>query len=224
MLTACAVETPPINQEVGSTVGSFALRPTKPLPNADPVEVTTLVEQYITLLQQNDTEGAKALTCYPTHFSESTLSNLTISSSEIMDIHTGVRSLQDSSVGYTRVDVLINQSTRRRILSVWNPSDHYEASQAEDAEWRSIGGEPRFGGDRTNWSQATQCMDDSDMHANPRQVVTGLTKPEIEKIMRGSPGQQVEENVYVWKDPTSRIAQQVSFQEGKANRVRTISY
>ena len=224
ILTACAVKNTPNSQTVRSTVSSPTVRSTEPLPDADPAEAAALVEQYIALLQQNDTAGAKALTCYPTHFSQSPLSNLTVNSSEIMDVHTGVRSLQDSSVGYTRVDVRINQTSRGRILSVWNPNDHYKASQSEDAEWRAIGGEPRFGGERTNWSQATKCIDDSDMHVNPKQITTGLSKPEIETIMRGSLGQQVEEDVYVWKDPTSRTARQVSFQEEKSSRIRTVSY
>ena len=216
VLTACAVETNSTNRSARSK---------ELLPHVDPAKAAALSEQYMTLLQQGDTEGAKALTCYPGHFAQSPFLALTVNSSEVMNAPTpGVRSLQDRSVGYTRVDILVNQASPSYILSVWNPDDHYKASQAEDSEWRAIGGNHKFGDDRADWSQASECVDDREMYAHAKQIVPGLSKAEIDTIMRGSSGQAVGESIYVWKDPTSRTARRVAFKNGKSSVISTVAY
>ena len=190
-----------------------------------------LVDQYLTLLQSGDTAGAMSLLCYPAHFDQSPVANAIISSYRIEPVSDtvkeafpdGVPSLQDPSVLKRRVDIVINEEDSTRVLSIFTPDDHYKASQAEDAEWAAVGGEPVFGSDRANWSQAEECIVDRDIHARFKQVDPGQTKTEIEAIL-GSPGEQTSANTHVWKDPTSRSARQVTFQNGLSSIIQTVPY
>ncbi|MEO0768852.1 MAG: hypothetical protein AAFY72_05370 [Cyanobacteria bacterium J06649_4] len=191
----------------------------------------TIADQYLALLKSGDKTGAKALACYPKHFERSPLTNIAIDSYRIKPrdeafaaaFPDGVRSLQDDSITYTRVDAVINEEETTRILAIWRPDAHYQASQAEDAEWQAIGGEAVFGSDRADWSQTAECVDTRDMHARFKQLEPGQTKAQIQEIM-GSPGKQVVPNVHIWKNPTSRTARRVTFSNGQASVIRATPY
>ena len=154
-----------------------------------------LAIEYMKLVQNSDMEGAKALHCHSAQAPLSPLANGTQSISQY-EIPEGsglsenptpdIQSLQDPSLTYTRTAVIVNPDEPSRSVvdvSVWDTDTHYQAAQIEDAEWKAIGGEAKFGSDRASWATSPQCIDDTDMHYYNKQVTTGLSKAEVQSIL-----------------------------------------
>ncbi|WP_155834623.1 hypothetical protein [Leptolyngbya sp. PCC 6406] len=164
-----------------------------------------LADAYLTALQTGDVATAQSLYCIPSAYPDavSPFDDYTI---VMMEPDISVPNQPTISRTVLQVSLTGSADDSERLhLGIWNTNDLYLVMQAENLEWRSLGGEPIFDQPRSEWRDETLCVFETRSYDPYLQVEVGMSLDEVREILR-SPGEVDESSggiqVMRWQVPS----------------------
>lgn len=179
-----------------------------------------LVDAYLTALQTGDVATAQSLYCIPSAYPDAVS---TFNSHTIVMMEPDISVPNQPTLSRTVLQVSLTGSaddSERLHMEVWDTNDLYLAIQAQNREWRSVGGTPIVEQPRAEWRDEPLCVFQPSAHDPYPQVEIGMSLEEVREILR-SPG-EVEETsgrvqVIRWTVPSG---QYYAYAEVVNNRVQ----
>jgi hypothetical protein len=179
-----------------------------------------LAEAYLSALQTGDVATAQSLYCIPSAYPDAVAP---FDDYTIVMMEPDIRVPNQPTISRTVLQVSLTGSaddSERLHLGIWNTNDLYLVIQAENREWRSIGGTPILDQPRSDWRDEALCVFQTMAHDPYPQLEIGMSLDEVRDILR-SPG-EVEDSsggvqVMRWRVPSG---QYYAYAELVNNRVQ----